>query len=130
MPHLFIHNDAEADLEALWHTAPQAAARIAALLEELKGNADLLDRLTQHHFGHYRTAPFHVSKWVEQWNKGKDLWRLKVWDLEAKGLRQRVVYAFIPGMRRYYVLGIVPREFNYESSHPLSRRILAAYANL
>lgn len=71
--HLFVHRDAETDLEKLWEGAPLAAARIGVLLEELEGNQDLLDRLTQHDFGNYRSADFHVSKWLNQWNKGRDL---------------------------------------------------------
>lgn len=127
---LFVHDDAESDLEKLWDETPEAAARIGVLLQELEGNQDLLDRLTQHDFGNYRTAEFHVSKWLNQWNKGRDLWRLKVWDLEDKGLQYRVVYAFVPGKSQYHVLGIVSRDFDYDSSHPLSRRIIAAYQNL
>ncbi len=100
------------------------------MLEELEGNPDLLDRLTQHDFGAYGSGRFHVSKWFAQWNTGKNLWRLKVWDLEDQGLRYRVVYAFIPRQQDYSVLGIVPREFNYEPGHELTRRILAAYEDL
>lgn len=127
---LFVHDDAEDDLNALWDEAPEIAARITVLLEELEGNQDLLDRLTQHDFGAYGSRDFHVSKWVEQWRKGKDLWRLKVWDLEKSGVRYRIVYAFVPGKGQYHVLGIVPRDFNYEADHELSRRIFAAYENL
>jgi hypothetical protein len=127
---LFVHEDARADLEALWNEAPQAAARVAVLLQELEGSQDLLDRLTQHDFGCYGSASFHVSKWAEQWKQGRDLWRLKVWDLEDKGLRYRIVYAFMPGKSHYHVLGILPRDFNYDASHPLTRRILAAYESL
>jgi len=127
---LFIHDDAEYDLEKLWEEAPVAAARITVLLEELEGNQDLLDRLTQHDFGGYHTADFHVSKWIEQWKKGNDLWRLKVWSLEDQGLQHRVVYAFVPQKSRYHVVGIVSRDFNYDSSHPLTKRILVAYENL
>ena len=109
---------------------PRAAARLLALFEQLEGDPDLLDRLTQHGYGAHRSADFHVSKWFEQWNKGRDLWRLKVWDLEDKGLRYRVVYAFTPSKHHYHVLAIAPREFDYDASHPLSRRILRAYQEL
>ena len=130
MLRLLVHQDAQRDLENLWDEAPVAAARITVLLEELEGNPDLLDRLTQHDFGAYGLDRFHVSKWFAQWNAGKNLWRLKVWDLEDRGLRYRVVYAFMPRQQHYSVLGIVPRGFNYELSHELTRRILAAYKDL
>lgn len=96
----------------------------------MRRHQDLLDRLTQHDFGAYGTAEVHVSKWQEQWRKGNDLWRLKVWDLEDKGLRYRVIYAFIPRKRHYHVLAFAPRSFNYDSSHPLTQRILGAYQAL
>lgn len=127
---LFVHDDAAGDLEQLWQSAPKAAARIVVLLEELEGNQDLLDRLTQHDFGAHRTAVFHVSKWLKLWNRGKDLWRLKVWDLEDKGLRYRIVYAFVPSNKRYHVLAIAPRNFNYEPTHELTKRILKSYEAL
>lgn len=130
MLRLFVHEDAEDDLEQLWETEPTAAARITALIEELEGNPDLLDRLTQQDFGAYGLADFHVSKWLEQWRQGKDLWRLKIWDLENKNLRYRVVYAFMSRQQDYCVLGILPRDFNYDSNHDLTRRILAAYKDL
>lgn len=132
MYRLYVHRDAERDLNQLWQTskAATAAARIVALLEDLQGNQDLLDRLTQHDFGVGRSEPFHVSKWFEHWNKGKDLWRLKLWDLEAVGLKYRVVYAYTPGIRQYNILAIAPRSFGYAEDHPLTQRILRAYDNL
>ena len=36
MVRLFVHVDAETDLEKLWVAAPKAAARISVLLEELE----------------------------------------------------------------------------------------------
>lgn len=127
---LYVHDDAVADLKSLWKREPQAATRIAVFLEELKGDQDLLDRLTQHGYGTHGYADFHISKWVEHWKKGRDLWRLKLWDLEDKGLKYRIVYAFIPNLQHYHVLAIAPREFDYDTNHPISQRILRAYENL
>lgn len=123
---LFVHEDAEADLEALWNQEPQTAASVLALLEQLEGDPDLLDRLTQHDYGACGTADFHVSKWFAQWNKGRDLWRLKIWDLEDRRLHYRVVYAFVPKKNHYHILAIAPREFNYDHRHHLTQRILDA----
>lgn len=127
---LFIHDDAKRDLLDLHESEPIVSGKLLALFEQLQGDPDLLDRLTQHDYGAYHTGDFHVSKWQEQWRQGKDLWRLKVWDLEDDGLRHRVIYAFQPRHQHYHVLGIVPREFDYDSSHPLAKRILAAYEEL
>ncbi len=127
---LFIHNDATADLLALRRSDPKAAGRIMALLEQLQGDLDLMDRLTQHDYGAYESEDFHVSKWQEQYRKGRDLWRLKVWDLENTGTRFRVIYAFEPRTHHYHVLAIAPREFNYDKNHLISRRIIRAYEEL
>ncbi len=127
---LFVHGDVKADLELLWGREPQAAGRILAFLEQLEGDPDLLDRLAQHDYGAHRSADFHVSKWQAHWRKGRDLWRLKIWDLEDKGLRYRIVYAFEPRRQHYHVLAVAPRKFNYDASHPINRCILRAYQAL
>ncbi len=128
---LFIHDDAKADLLALWEREPRTAGRILALLEQLEVDPDLLDCLTVHDYGAHSSEDFHVSKWLEQWRKGRDLWRLKIWDLEEQGIRYRIVYAFVPVKRQYQVLAITPRkEFNYDESDTISQRILRAYEEL
>ena len=130
MYRLFIHDDAAADLEALYRTNSVAVARIVALLQEIQDSQDYLDRLTQHDFGSYASESFHVSKWHEQWRQGRDLWRLKIWDLEDKGIQYRIVYALARGKQHYHVLGIVPRSFNYDSDSEITNRILKAYDDL
>lgn len=124
---LFIHDDAKADLLALRKSEPRTAGRILALLEQLEGDPDLLDRLTQHDYG---SADFHVSRWQSQWREGRNLWRLKVWDLEGNGLRYRIIYAFEPRTHHYQLLAIAPREFDYDAKHPIGQRILHAYEEL
>jgi hypothetical protein len=128
---LAVHDDAEEDLEHIWERDPQAAARISVLLEELEGgDQDLLDALTVHDYGAYRSEDFHVSKISKFWSKGIDLWRLKIWELEEQKLRYRIIYAYEAGKRRYYVLGILPREHSYDSNDQRVRRILQAYEDL
>ena len=60
MYRLFVHRDAQGDLERLYVADHVAAARVVALLESIAADQDLLDRLTQHDFGAYRSAEFHV----------------------------------------------------------------------
>jgi len=124
---IVLHRGARADLETLWDEDPDAAGAIYALLQEIKGNQALLDALTTHDFGAQGTKRFHVSEWTAQQRKGRNLWRLKVWELDEQGIRYRVVYAFDPRIRRHFVLGIVDRDFNYDESDPRTRRILEAY---
>lgn len=126
-----VHEDAEDDLEALWQSAPDAAARIAILLEELEGgDQSLLDALTVHDFGAYESQQVHVSKIAKFWGRGADLWRLKIWELEKQRLRYRIIYAYERGKQRYYVLGILPRKISYDTSDPRVQRVLAAYQDL
>ena len=127
-----LHDDAKADLQTILDSDAVSARRIAAVLQEIEGNQDLLDCLTQHEYGRNHTAPFNVSKWLEFWKKNQDIWRLKIWDLEDKGLRYRIVYAYIRGKKDYRVLAIVPRSnINYDDPNdPLFERIHAAYKEL
>jgi mRNA-degrading endonuclease RelE of RelBE toxin-antitoxin system len=130
MPYsIVIHEDAEEDLDALWNdpATREAAARIDVLLEEVSADQDLLDALTIHDYGKYETAPMSVSKWQEYWRKGADIWRLKFWELTNAGLHYRIVYAYEIPKQRYHVLAIVHRNFNYDESHPITKRILANY---
>lgn len=127
-----IHEDAWDDLERLWadpHTE-EAAAAIDVLLQELECDQDLLDALTVHGYGTNKTKPIHVSKWVEYWRTGADIWRLKIWELEKIRLNYRIIYAYEIKKQRYHVLAVVPREFDYDTEHPISRRIMAIYATI
>lgn len=129
---ILLHDDAKADLLDIYSVDVTAGARIAAVLQEIEGDQELLDSLTQHNYGRDHTALFNVSKWFELWKNQKDIWRMKIWDLEDKGLRYRIIYAYIRGKREYRVLAITPRnEINYDDlKDPLSQRIQRAYEEL
>lgn len=129
---ILLHDDAKADLLDIYSVDVTAGARIAAVLQEIEGDQELLDSLTQHNYGRDHTALFNVSKWFELWKNQKDIWRIKIWDLEDKGLRYRIIYAYIRGKREYRVLAITPRnEINYDDlKDPLSQRIQRAYEEL
>lgn len=111
---------------------PKAAATIAALLEQAKADQGLLDAFTVHDFGVDRTETIHVQQITTQQRRGRDrnLWRIKIWSMEDAGIKYRIVYALDPRVSRYTILGIVPRSFNYDESHPLTQRIVAAYDSL
>lgn len=108
----------------------RTAARIVALLEQIKADPGLLDALTEHNFGADQRSGFHVSKWLAFWNAGYDLWRLKVWDLSGRLIPYRIVYAYEPRIRQYHVLGIVHRDFGYDRNHEITQRIFSAYQDL
>ncbi len=107
-----------------------AAADIVALLEQGKCDQDLLDNLTVRDFGKGKTEDIHVDKWVAQQQKGRNPWRLKIWDLEDRGVPARIIYALDPRISRYHVLGVVSRDFNYDERDDRTKGILAAYDEL
>lgn len=130
MLRLLIHIDAEQDLDDLAAAQPKLAGRLVTLLAEIAADAGLLDMLTVHGFGSDEREAFDVSKWQAHWRKGKDIWRLKFWELEHQGLPYRVIYALKRGTGDHHVLAIASRDFNYDLNHPTTRRILQAYADL
>jgi hypothetical protein len=131
---LIIHPDAEADMVALRVSDLGSWAVLTVYLEELQGDPDELDRLSQHGYnfegGHW-TQNVDVKLFVEQQREGRNLWRLKLWELEREGYRYRLLYAFLPRRQEYVLLAVVDRNtFNYESSHPVTQRVVEAYRNL
>lgn len=130
VPTLTIHPDAAGDLRRLMARDRFAAGKVAALLQQAKHDPKIIDSLLDHDFGADHTTAYHVSKWLEFWNIGYNIWRLKIW-IEPKGsLRYRIVYAYEPKSLQYYVLAIVHRNFDYKSDHEITNRILNAYRDL
>jgi hypothetical protein len=127
---IVIHRGAVADLDALWDVDPEAAATITALLQEAKANQEILDSFTSQDFGAHGAKPYSVLRWSAQQRQGRNLWRLKIWDLERVRSAYRVVYGFDPQKQRYYVLGVFHRDFNYDESDPRTQRVLQAYDRL
>lgn len=107
-----------------------AAGKVAALLQQAKHDQKIIDSLLAHNFGADHLAAYHVSKWVEFWKVGYNIWRLKVWEMPHGSLPYRIVYAYEPKLLRYHVLAIVHRSFNYKPDHEITKRILKAYDDL
>ena len=127
---IVIATAAKQDLAEIAIDDPDTEAEIAAVLHELKGNQHLLDALTVKDYGLAREAPFHVDWWSAQQQKGRNLWRLKVWDLEDIGMQYRVVYALDPRISRYFILAVLHRDFDYDEKHPRVQQLLATYDRL
>lgn len=127
---LFVHDLAKEDLESLWETEEEVAATVEALLQELKADQKALESLTDHGFGADRSKPFSVSKWQELWRQKKDIWRIRSWALESLGHSYRIIYCYQPSTLSYYVLSIIHRDFDYDTSDPRVQRILDAYDDL
>lgn len=127
---LAVNPDAKADLSRIWEKDPESAGVLTATLQQIAADQRLLDSLTIKDFGAHRSEPIHVDRWVEQQRAGRNLWRLKHWELEGKGRQYRVVYALDPRVSRYYVLGIFTRDFNYDAADARTERVIAAYDKL
>ena len=127
---LLIHPDAAQDLRALMVSDREAAGMVLALLEQAMHDSTVLDSLLDHDFGAGRTEDYHVSKWLELWNSGYNIWRLKIWTVPKGSLKQRIVYAYDPTQLQYHVLAVVHRDFDYKRDHAITNRILQAYLDL
>lgn len=125
-----MHPDAANDLRQLMVTDKFAAAKVAALLQQAKHDPKIIDSLLDHNFGADQAQPYHVSKWLNFWNTGYNIWRLKIWLIPKGSLRYRIVYAYQPSTLQYHVLAIVHRDFDYQTDHEITQRILAAYRSL
>lgn len=127
---LSIHEDAEADLEDLYQVDEDGAALIDAFLQEAAGSQDMLDRFTIRHYRSYgNTFDFDVKRWQSLWHQ-YGLWRIRLFAVPGVAASHRIVYAFHGTQRRYYILGIVPRDFDYDPQHPYTQRIVSAYREL
>ena len=115
--------------ELIWNSDPDAAAVITALLQEAKANTAVLDSFTSHDFGACQST-YHISRWAEQQRKGRNLWRLKIWELQDQPPFYRVVYAFHPQEHIHYILGVFDRDSNYDENDARTQRVLAVYDRL
>ena len=124
---LSLHPDAANDLRTLMVNDPAAAGKLAAFLQQAKNDPKIVVSLLDHDFGDTRKESYHVSKWLEFWNTGFNLWRVKLWTFPRGSLSYRIVYSYQPSTQHYHVLAIVHRDFDYQTDHVVTRRILAAY---
>ena len=127
---LSLHPDAADDLRGLMVIDQAQAGKIAAFLQQAKNDPKIIATLLDHDFGETRREPYHVSKWLEFWNTGFNLWRVKLWSFPKGSLSYRIVYAYQPSAQHYHVLAIVHRDFDYQTDHAITQRILLAYRSL
>ncbi len=127
---LSLHPDAADDLRGLMVIDQAQAGKIAAFLQQAKNDPKIVATLLDHDFGETGREPYHVSKWLEFWNTGFNLWRVKLWSFPKGSLSYRIVYAYQPSTQHYHVLAIVHRDFDYQPDHAITQRILIAYRSL
>ena len=126
---LALHADAEADLDRIYEEDEDAGADIEVFLEEAKNNQVTLDNLTRRKYVEYGEWPYSVDEWQETKSPRYkyNLWRIRLLWLVGSAAKYRIVYAFHPIEYRYYVLGIVDRNFEYDPKNERSKQIFAAY---
>ena len=125
---LSITEDAQQDLDAIWEAGEsEEAARIEVFFEQADSDQKILESFLEHKFDN---GVYSVSRWLQFWNKGLDLWRARILDMPAVSRKYRVIYAYDLNYRRFYILGVLNRDFDYEPNDPRTQRILRAYENL
>jgi len=124
---LVLHEDAEGDLDRIYEVDEDAAADIEVFLEEAKNNQETLENLTRNGYVHYVDWQYDVKELVEAKRAKYNLWRVRLLWLEGAASDYRIVYAFHPVQFRYYVLGIIERDLDYDKNHERIKQIFAAY---
>jgi hypothetical protein len=123
MYELKLHQDAVADLDDLWERDPDGAADVEVLIEELRDDQGLLAamRINQREEGRLQFSRLHK---YHIW--GKNLWRVKVWELEdVQGVfPYRLIYGFVGDV--HYVLAVMHRDRGYDKDRQLVERIRRA----
>jgi len=126
--HVDVHAHAEADLERLWNTDEAAAATVTVTLQEIQGDPNLLDKLTQHGDNEFGTLRLNVKRWTAA-KPPANVWRFRILDTPATSYR--IVYGYHWQTRQLCVLAVAHKDdFDYELTSDLGRRILADWASL
>ena len=130
MQQLNIHEEAIEDFKQLHLSDPKASEKIAVVLSEIKGNEWLMDNLTVKGKWKQGNIHFETYRFSEQWKQGRDLYVVKVLEITGGSVNHRIIHAYNPKTKHHYVLGIVPRSFNYESQNDYTKRIVRTYDKL
>jgi hypothetical protein len=128
---LSIHEDAVADLQAIWAAGDARSFGVIRMFLQLaKSDQQILESLASDFFGFDGVSNFNVRKWIAQQNRGRNLWRVRLCDIKGLDVPHRILHAFNPANRTYYVLAIMDRGINYDESSTRIRRLLAVYDSL
>lgn len=127
---VLFEDSAQDDLDALWTIDEASAAAVFVLVEELQDCPEIAVNLTRH--GHHKIEDpaFEVSRFQELWHRGLNMYRLKFWDEDGGTVPYRIIYAHNPLDNCIHVLGIIPRNIEYDTRHPIVVRICADYQRL
>jgi len=127
MPRLIVQPSAEADLDELYEIDEEAAATINVLLDEIYGNEQLIELLCRDRVARREDPAFDNERFIELWNDGYTIYRLKMWDFDGALIPYRVLHAYDGRTDCTHILAILPREHSYDTAHEKVRRCVGDY---
>lgn len=134
-----LHPNAVKDIKELRIKDLASAGKLIALLQELKTDPNLQERMLNHgDIEEANEGRVEFQKWLKKWKQQKELWRVKVYeaDKDVQALSYRIIYAHHPWTegdpKSYFqILAVVHRnELNYDTDNDLSNRITRDYNEL
>ncbi|MHA7064052.1 type II toxin-antitoxin system RelE/ParE family toxin [Azospirillum argentinense] len=126
---LALTEEAEAELEALWDTDPDAAADLTVFLEEVRDDQEILSAMRIHQRVEKR---YHVSRFLHLYGEKTDVWRLKIFSLDrgSAPFKYRIMYALDHRDSTYHVLSFMHRSREYEKDKALIEHLRSIYRRL
>jgi hypothetical protein len=131
VPQFILHKDVVSDLHQIKNSGDLGSYGVLlAFLQQAKQDTEILDHLEDDGYGEDNTTTFSIRKWIEQTNKGRGLWRIKVFTPKGLSVPYRIIYAAFPHKQTYSVIAILSRALNYEESQPRVQQLIATYDRL
>jgi len=115
------------ELDALYELDEDGAALIDVLFEALSDDAQMLARLCQPDDHYTYTPPFEIKRFAAMQRLGKNIYTLKVRDVQGGLLPYRVLMGYHAQIDTYFVLAVLPREIAYDKTDPNFRRVMERY---
>lgn len=124
-----VNNHAADDLRSLKKSAPEAAATILIVLEQIQADPKAIDKLTDYGDNKFGDHLLNVKVWETARGAG-NLWRFRI--LDSPATEYRVVYGYQWQTQQLCVLAVVHKlEFDYDNLNTeISRRILNDWRSL
>lgn len=123
----------EADLEALWPTAPEDAALWDDLLDLLWNNSRLCDQLTRHNGYNAMQPRFDIVPVGAYLRLGLNVNRLKLYKVAGQPMPQRLLFSVhhrAVDSGTIHLLGLMPRHYEYDPNDAFGSRIIDQYDRL
>jgi mRNA-degrading endonuclease RelE of RelBE toxin-antitoxin system len=136
-------DEARSDLDRIEKRAPLDADDLWAYLELVDDNEQLIDRLASTHYRQTHADPQFDCKPIEfLQRRGYNVYRMYSLTMEWARKNYRIIYAFESEKNVFHILAVVMKRlpttpthlqaeaYNYEPSHPLTKRICDQYESI